>query len=395
MWKLFRIFYNSLFTVLGLLLFVLTLFTPGDIIYQSYRNDRLANIFVATGVYVVTFLLAALIYASRIFTNRSVLSGIPKLWVPVEKPDVPKKVRKLVVESLNRSAVLVQQARPRDRTGEDNSGLDPRLTIPAEAAPPWGHVSHPGWTAPECPDLPNQDFDAVVRELPHLLEAKVVSLAPPNPRLTRFDRGKPHNNNNKAADDDDTPDERIVEVLQRPKSMCLRGYLNHLARLGMIHDPDIATAFVRLFETARYANRPLTEPEFRSMMGMFAELLRAMKELDPVLVAEIQAESPPGRRTDSMSTRPGRSSGDDDKASFTSDAASFTSSQSCGGRSRHHPLGPSAFDERRGFRVGDVGDQESGRSMSSGRGGRTPSSVSLRPVRSNLSGSSEQSVIRR
>ena len=388
MWKLFRIFYNSLFTVLGFLLLVLTLFVPGDIIYQSYRNNRLANIFAVTGVYVVTALLAVLIYASRIFTNRSVLAGIPKLWIPVEKPDVPKNVRRLVVENLHRSAVIVQQARPRDRTGEDNSGLDPELTFPAEAEPPWGDTSHPGWTAPECPDLPNQDFETVIRELPNLLEAKVVSLAPPDPRFMRFDdRLRPHND---FADD--IPDERIVEVLQRPKSMCLRGYLNHLARLGMVHDLDAATSFVRLFETARYSNRPLTEPEFRSMMGLFAELLRGMKRLDPVVVAEILAELPPGG-TDTMSTYSGPSSSDD-KASLTSDAASFSSSQR-NGSSRYHPLGASAFDDGRSFRLRNVGDQQSTRSMSSGRGGRTPSFVSLRPVRSNLSASSSQSVIRR
>jgi hypothetical protein len=390
MWGLFRIFYTGLFTLLGALLLILTLLTPGDIIYQSYQTDRLGNIFATTGVYVITLLLAILIYASRIFTNRSVLSGIPKPWVPVEKPDVPKSVRRLVVEGLARSAVIAYQARPRDRIGEDNSGIDPGLTIPPDAAPPWGDISHPGWTAPECLDLPSQEFDTVIKELPHLLEAKAVSLAPPDPVQMSFgDQGRTGTVGN-------IPDERVVEVLQRPRSMCLRGYLNHLARLNTIHNPDIATSFIRLFEKARYSEQPLTEPEFRSLMGMFAELLRGMKALDPELVADIRAEASSFADID-LTDADSSSSFARDTASLGSDAGSFAPSQTGTTRRRnlYHPLSASASDSNSGFRVQNIGDRQSVRSFSTRRTGRSASVRSLRPVASNLSGMSGQSGIER
>ncbi|KAL1957785.1 hypothetical protein VTO42DRAFT_5503 [Malbranchea cinnamomea] len=389
MWKPFRIFYNALFTLLSVVLFILTLLTPLDIIFQSHRSNRLGNIFAIAGVYIVTLLLAGLIYATRIFTNRSVLNGIPRPWIPVEKPDVPKSVRRLVVEGLTRSAVIAQQARPRDRTDEDNSRLDPALVIPPDAPPPWGEISHPGWTAPECPDLPNQDFETVIKELPHLIEAKAVSLAPPDPRFVRFEHGRSSRDSIEHI-----PDERVVDILQRPRSMCLRGYLNHLARLNMIHNPEIATSFIRLFERARYSEQPLREPEFRSLMGMFAELLRGMKEVDPAIVAEVQAESPLGS-ADSTSTLSGPFSGDN--ASFSSDAASFMSARSGTMRrlSRYHPLEAAASDGSSSFRMRDVGDQHSLHSAPSRGSLRTPSMRSLRPIPSISSRSSGQSVLRR
>lgn len=388
MWKLFRIFYNALFIILSIILFLLTIVTPGDIIFQSLRNNRLGNIFAIASVYIVALLLSLLIYLTRLYTNRSVLGGIPRPWVPVEKPDVPKSVRRLVVEGLTRSAVIAQQATPRDRTDEDNDGLDPRLVLPADAEPPWGEISQPGWTAPECPDLPDQEFETVVRELPHLLEAKAVSLAPPDLRLTHFQFAGPSQDTTGKV-----PDERIVDILQRPRSMCLRGYLNHLARLDMIHNPEIATSFIRLFERARYSERPLTESEFRSLTGMFAELLRGMKDVDSAIVAEVQAGSSLVG-SHSMDTRPGPSLGDN--SSFTtSDVASFLSSQSGSIRfSRYHPLGAAASDGA-SFRLRDIGDQQSLRSAASHRSLRTPSTRSLRPMPSNLTGKSEQSVIRR
>jgi hypothetical protein len=390
MWRLFRIFYTGLFTLLSALLLILTLLSPGDIIYQSYQTDRLGNIFATTGVYVITLLLAVLIYASRIFTNRSVLGGIPKPWIPVEKPDVPKSVRRLVVDGLARSAVIAYQARPRDRTGEDNSGIDPGLTIPPDTAPPWGDISHPGWTAPECLDLPSQEFDTVINELPHLLEAKAVSLAPPDPVQMAFgDQGRPGTVGN-------IPDERVVEILQRPRSMCLRGYLNHLARLNMIHNPDIATSFIRLFEQARYSEQPLTESEFRSMMGMFAELLRGMKALDPELVADIRAEASSFAEMD-LTDADSASSFARDTASLGSDAGSFSPSQTGTTRRRnlYHPLSASASDSNSSFRVKDIGDRQSMRSFSTRRTGQTASLRSLRPTASNLSRMSGQSGIQR
>ncbi|WEW60751.1 hypothetical protein PRK78_006238 [Emydomyces testavorans] len=285
-----QFFYTTFFTVLSVLLFILTLLTPGDLIYQSYTNHRLANIFAIAGVYIVTFLLVLLIYASRIFTNRSILAGIPKAWIPVEKPDVGKAVRRLVVEGLMRSATIAQQARPRDRSGDDNTLFDQSLAVPVDSPPPWGTVSHPGWTAPDCEDLPGQEFETVVKELPHLIEAKAVSLAPPDPRLRVLDSGRSPGFLSEHDGVEYVPDERVVKILQRPSWMCLRDYVNHLNGLGLISPSHLGDSFLDLYERSRFSARPLTEVQFRTMIGIFAEILRGMTVLDPEIILNAQME---------------------------------------------------------------------------------------------------------
>ncbi|OJD13993.1 hypothetical protein AJ78_05606 [Emergomyces pasteurianus Ep9510] len=387
--RLFRACYTIFFTVLAIVLFILTLFTPGDTIYQSFKSGRLGNIFIVSGVYIITLLLAVLIYASRIFTNRSVLAGIPKPWIPVEKPDVPKRVRKLVVDGLSRSAIIAQQSRPRDRTGEDNSRLDPSLTIPITGTPPWGHISHRGWTAPDCPDMPNQEFELVIKELPHLIEAKAVSLAPVDPRLLSSGNQNP----DQTSENQPIPDERIVEILRRPRNMCLREYVNHLTRLNLINPPDLGRSFVRLYERGRFADVPLTEPEFRSLLGMFAELLRGMSELDPEIISEVQSERSVVHGTEPTSGASSQIHIDTNIP--VSSSASFVSSHRSGVGSQHSQRSrfhPSVTPKSGSFILDRPSDRHSLRSRRS----RTPSAYSLPPMASNLSAaSSGGSVIRR
>ncbi|PGH10603.1 hypothetical protein AJ80_07454 [Polytolypa hystricis UAMH7299] len=386
--RAFRIFYTSLFTIFSIVLLALTLITPGDMIYQSYKDHRLANIFVISGVYIITLLLAVLIYASRIFTNRSVSAGIPKAWVPVEKQDVPKSVRRLVVEGLARSAVIAQQARPRDRTGEDNSHLDPSMTIPATGTPPWGRISHPGWTAPDCPDMPYQEFEPVVAELPHLLEAKAVSIAPVDPRMPVHDD---HASSTSTEGYQPIPDARVVEVLQRPRNMCLRDYVNHLLRLNLINPPDLAREFIRLYERSRFSEHALTEEEFRSLTGIFAQILRGMVALDPEILAEIQQADDSAVETETISSIGigSATSNHHGAGSSLSSRASYVSS-SRSSRSRYHPCnttGGGASGSARGSSFLLNRSSDSGSSRRSRRS-RTPSTQSLRPIPSNMSGSS-------
>lgn len=294
-----RIVLSTAFTFLLVVLFCLIIISPVDAIYQCYTTRRLINIFFIAGAYIITFLLALLIYASRILTNRSVLSGIPKAWIPVEKEDVSKSVRRLVVEGLARSAIIAYQARPRDTTmaggtkfedyddddgaatttgggGEADSTADYRALLVDRERPPWGHIEHPGWSSPSSQELPNLPYRIVLQELPHLIEAKAVSLAPPDPLLMPHSLGQA------------VPDTRVVEVLQRPASMGLREYIQHLTSLGLIDPPELAGEFVALYERARFSSRQLYEVEFRGLMHVFAELLRAMKSLSVQMVEEIR-----------------------------------------------------------------------------------------------------------
>ncbi|KAL4908241.1 hypothetical protein BDW74DRAFT_98754 [Aspergillus multicolor] len=315
---LFRFLNYTVFIFLSIILLCLIVLTPADAIYQCYVTHRLTNIFIITGGYVVTFLLAVLIYATRIYTNRSVLGGIPKAWIPIEKEDVGKSVRRLVVEGLGRSALIARGARPRslrstngarsgnahvdantgagagevgDGDGEEREGLLRGFDYDLDPAnPPWGVIEHRGWSAPDsslsasAPDQGASEGDApapglcyrtVIRELPHLIEAKAVSLAPPDPIFTLA----PSNQMDPNADQEALriPDTRIVAILRRSGTMSLRNYINHLISLSILHPPEIGLEFLSLYERARFSGKDLYEDEFRTLMGVFADVLRGMR----------------------------------------------------------------------------------------------------------------------
>jgi hypothetical protein len=297
--SLFRIFYSTTFTALFLLLLAFLFLTPADAVYQAYKASQWVNIIIIASAYILTALLAILLYASRLYTNRSVLASIPKPWIPVEDTDVAPSVRRLIVEGLARSALVAYEARPRYIDEDEDERELPHQhhsthhhhyhhhhheLIPQSSHPnheTWAHITHPGWSSPSSPDLPNLDYESVIAELPNLIEAKAVSLAPPDPFQTP-------NPNAPSTSRLPTPDPRVVEVLQRPSTMGLRDYMSYLSTLSLINPPTLATDFLSLYEQARFSGQPLPEPSFRTMMQIFAEILRGMKALDPSILAELQ-----------------------------------------------------------------------------------------------------------
>ncbi|EFR03789.1 sucrase/ferredoxin domain-containing protein [Nannizzia gypsea CBS 118893] len=384
--RLFRIVSATLFSFLSIILLALTVLSPADIIYQSRRNNGLGNIFAVSIVYLLTLSFSFVIYAGRLFTNRGVFAAIPKPWIPVEKADVPTTVRRLVVEGFLRSSVIAQQARPRDITQDDTSHLDQSLLIPSNQEPPWGTISHAGWTAPHCPDLPNQEFEAVIKELPHLIEAKAVSLAPMDPRSASRLGHQAFDNSQEDERRREVPDKRVVEVLQRPPNACLRDYLNHLNHLNLIDPPHLIGDFLRLYECSRFSARPLEEGEFREMMGLFAEILRSMKEIDPAILSELQStESSEGR-----GSVIGPSSFYGPRPVFSSSDPSFVSfAENTGLRpSRSWYSSIYSASDKSSFRL-ETNDTRSVRAR------RTPSTRSLQLMRSNASINSGESVIHR
>ncbi|KAL5336785.1 pyridoxal phosphate-dependent transferase [Aspergillus crustosus] len=253
---LLRIANYTVFTFLALILLCLIILTPADAIYQCLTTHRLTNIFIITGGYVVTFLLAALIYATRIYTNRTVLGGIPKAWIPVEREDgLGRNLRGERRRNTNRYG-------DRDHeTGEDEDwegkgllrGFDFEVN---PGNPPWGVIEHAGWSTPgdtsdanaiendgggggggrggEDAHLPHGlCYRTVIRELPHLIEAKATEI----------------------------PDTRIVEILRRPAHASLRAYLTHLSSLSILNPPESALEFLSIYERARFCGRDLHESE--------------------------------------------------------------------------------------------------------------------------------------
>ncbi|MCJ1317575.1 hypothetical protein MMC15_002900 [Xylographa vitiligo] len=299
----FRIFYNTTFSILFLILVVLILVSPGDGIYQAQHSDRVGQALTIGGVYILSSLIILLIYSTRLYTTRTHLANIPRSWIPIKKGDVGRSVRHMIVKGLQRSASIAYDAHPRDLR-QDPPGPKERRTSsrPATAniqrrkvsTPIWGIISHPGWSSPSSPDLPNLHFLPVILELPHLIEAKAVSLAPPDPFYA-----PPSDPGARPITAPLLPDALAVELLQRPATMGLRDYISQLSSLSLIQPPALGPMFLIGYEYARFSDKALTETQFRQLMSIFAEILRGMKELDPTIIANLHAEEESDADSDS------------------------------------------------------------------------------------------------
>jgi hypothetical protein len=302
----FRIFYSTTYTTLFLITLVILAITPGTMLWTAIRSEAFQYVFMIGGTYVLTALIAIFIYSSRLYTNRSVMAGVGKAYIPVEDGEVGRNVRKMIAAQLERSAVVAWESRPRDTmgeillaekegwlTGEDNVTGDVDLdqwTVgsaividPAKA--PWGEIHHAGWTAPahaRSETVGNLQFATVIAELPHLIEARAVSLAPPDPNAEAG-----FFNENEAP----LVDQVVMETLRRQKTMGLREYLTQLSYLGLINPPSVGHDFLAMYEKVRFSGRPCPENEFNRIMAVFAQLLEGIGELRPEIIAEIRAQA--------------------------------------------------------------------------------------------------------
>jgi hypothetical protein len=308
--NLFNAFYNSFYGLACIVLFGLLLITPSDTIRQALSNNQLYNVFVIAGAFVLTLIFIILIITQRLYTNTSVLKAIPKTWIPVEKGDVNKKVRKMIVASLTRSAIIAWEAKPRTSgpqqapaiisepgtrdpvkqpstfksESKEKEGLlrrarsqidrdDHVVIVPHQHE--WDDITHSGWSSPSSPDLPNLQYSTVILELPHLIEARAVSLAPPG---------------SQSPTGPALPDIRVVDILHRPAAMGLREYIGYLSSVGVIASLATVTDFLASYEYARFSGQPLKEQEFRNLMQLFADLLRGMHGLSPAILASLDID---------------------------------------------------------------------------------------------------------
>lgn len=302
---LWRVFYHSLYYFLSLILLLLLCVTPADTIRQSYNNDQRFHILIIIICLSVTLAAVTCIYFFRLYVNRTSLANIPKSYIPIDKGDMRKSVRKMILASLSRSAAIAWESRPRakpaasaipptattlgsqEKTGnnkeekrkgslkslfalkkatttEDKMGI----TLPP-VKPVWGEIEHYGWASPNSSDLPNLQYSTVICELPSLIEAKALTLAPPAPEST------PHNL---------ILDPHAIALLQRSENLALRQYLAQLAELGVLAASRTTADFLFSYDYARYSTRPISNSRFRELMHLFAEILRNMQPLDPAVL---------------------------------------------------------------------------------------------------------------
>lgn len=344
----FRIFYSTTYTLLLLVVILLLTVTPIDHIYQTLHDGKFGNVFVVGGVYLVAFILAIFIYASRLYTTRTVLAAIPRSYLPVADGEVGKSVRGMIVESRKRSALVALRSRPRVSKGheqdagfskrEGEEGSRERLkrklgkskqskesmtnhpeSENASAKPTWGTIAHAGWSSPNSPDLPSLEFEPVLKELPNLIEAKAVSLAPPDPA---FNFVSQFNGQITAP-----PDPHAVSLLQRNQSTSLREYLARLAEMEVLMVDEVLVAeFVEKYEHARFSTDALSEQQFRELMEVFSIVLAGMEVMNTgkLLVKGSDETSDSGSVIKATSLRPGLNN----RAPSAASMVSFRSTQS-------------------------------------------------------------------
>lgn len=283
----------------------------------------------------MTAIIAFFIYASRLYSYRAVIAAIPRSYLPIGRGEVAKSVRRIIVKNRQRSALVTFESRPRDirpelslqeteehvhrsRLKHRTRTNDSIISISA-SSPPWGDIIHPGWSSPASDDIPDLRFSTVIEELPNLIEAKAVSLAPPDSTydfMAEFHDSVPP-----------PPDPRVVAVLQRPSAMGLREYVAHLIELDIISPPELSDAFIKLYEFARFSSEALTEAEFRSLMNAFSDLVASMTAFDPHVLSDYES-SEPSIRQDNPAPAPSVSSLEVPRRSNASDTTSLRSNDS-------------------------------------------------------------------
>lgn len=273
----FQVAYGSVYFLLYLVLLSLLFITPTDIIERSIRHRQNYNVWLLVIFYVVTIVVVAFIYFVRLYVNRTELAGIPKAWIPIEVGDVNKAVYKMIAAGLDRSAAISYEARPREDGGIMTPAAAEGLGISKGLQSSiWSEIEHYGWASPNSPDLPNLQYSTVLSELPNLIEAKALTLAPSDPT---------------AQSESPALDPEAAALLQRPANLGLRGYIEYLVTLGVLNYSETVSAFLKLYEYSRFSTRPLSNAQFRELMHLFAEVLRAMEPLDPAALDD-EADTP-------------------------------------------------------------------------------------------------------
>ncbi|KFH43434.1 hypothetical protein ACRE_057810 [Hapsidospora chrysogenum ATCC 11550] len=271
--RISRIVYKTIYIILYIILLTLLIITPADAIERSVHNRQNYNVWLLIIFYVVTVVVVSFIYLVRLYVNKTVLAAIPKAWVPIELGDVNKRVHRIIAAGLDRSAAIAYEARPRPATittgGQQRApkaaaaeGLGVSAALQSAI---WGDIEHEGWASPNSPDLHSLQYSTVLSELPNLIEAKAMTLAPPHP----------------TSQIDPPPlDPEAVALLQRPENLSLRGYVEHLTSLGVLMPDETTTNFLQQYEYARFSTRPISNARFRQIMHLFAQILRSMGPLD-------------------------------------------------------------------------------------------------------------------
>ncbi|KAI7908142.1 uncharacterized protein BX663DRAFT_547759 [Cokeromyces recurvatus] len=196
-----------------------------DVIIQALSNKTstgsfdFRNLAVIGGSYVLLALASFLFSCSRMLTIRGSLQDIPKLYIPIKKEDLPKKVFLKINQEFNKAKQTRKLVAPRP---ED--------------------IQTVGWAKPGTPFFEDLDFKQAVARTPAIIE--------------KFARN-------------------INPDYFRPLHVPVRPYIELLIDEGLI-DKDLGSYYLEGYEIARFSPHLLTQEQFKNIMKHVAAIVKNM-----------------------------------------------------------------------------------------------------------------------
>ncbi|KAI9483404.1 MAG: hypothetical protein EXX96DRAFT_141171 [Benjaminiella poitrasii] len=199
--------------------------SAADVIIQALSDKTSTgsfdyrNLIVVGGSYLLLALASILFSCSRMLTVRGSLQDIPKLYIPIKKEDLPKKVFMRIQHEFDRAKQAKKLAAPRP---ED--------------------IQSVGWAKPGTPLFEGLDFKQAVARTPAIVE--------------KFARN-------------------INPDYFRPLHVPVRPYIELLMDEGLI-DKELGSFYLEGYEIARFSQKPLTQEQFMNIMKHLAAIVKNM-----------------------------------------------------------------------------------------------------------------------
>ncbi|KAK9766818.1 hypothetical protein K7432_003809 [Basidiobolus ranarum] len=195
------------------------LFSAYDFFFQAVRRTKnISYVLVVGGSYLLLGLVASIFGFSRLLSIRAAINDMPKLYVPIKKEDLPKKVYHFVTSEFERIRKIQQQLEP----------------LPNKCKQPgWGQIG----TVYE--DIHFKT--SVVRTLGFIDQAVF----------------------------------RISPSLARPENITVSQYMEFLSHHGYV-DKRITEAYADGYERARFGEDEWSEEEYTDFMKLVSLLLSTL-----------------------------------------------------------------------------------------------------------------------
>lgn len=217
------LYYISLaFLLLCLIAFIVA--TPVDTVIQSHDTGQFWNAIVILGAYVLTLVIALVIYIARIVSTKRALNSIPHAYFIGQVASMPSACVAVIQQEQARCADLAKRVEP-----------------------PKGQVSHAGMMPPTISEggrLVDTPYADVIAVSSSMIGSKASAFHP---------------------------------SFGRPIGMPLREYLGFLQDYGILPVNSVVTDFLAQYEYARFSGRLLTELEFDQYMEACRKLLVSLQ----------------------------------------------------------------------------------------------------------------------